>query len=769
MIKTLLLAAIVWLQAAPQTGVTVSGQVIREDKQTNPTNANQIRLTGPATSIVTMGGDGTFEFKNITPGTYQAVIGPLVAMPPVTIVVGNTDITGYKLVVPIVVSVPGTLSVENDGLRPRFPLTFTPATGSPVIVSAGQTFTAPLPKGEYRVTASAIPAGYTLKSMTSGAIDLRVQPLRIAEGDSPRIAIEMSVASPPPWVRFSGKVTGQGPATGLSLTGGTVGQPLTTTFGADGSFEFPKMLPGTYTGRLSPLTTANVSMVINVSIGDKDLINAAIAVPSNKDVTGRVSVEGGGPLPRLIALSAASPGSTSPTGTTNPAPGTITVTSTNSSTSAAVQPDGTFKFSLPTGDRQISMVPSSIPPGYIVKSMTYGSTDLLKNPIRIAPDDSALITVIFNTTGVTLLQVSGKLIGMNPSLLSGNVSLVGASSTLPALETSIGADGSFVFPKVIAGTYTARLNAPGIPTTAAASVVIVGNKDISGVEISVPRDVNGRIVVEGDGPAPRITLPLTATGTGTGTSSISIAPQIDGSFRASLPLGERRVGKPSGLPAGYSIKSIKYGTTDLLTDPLKITEADSAELTIVLGTSTPVPWVSVSGKVNGLTNPLGVRLVLTGTPLGSPLEAPLGADGSFSFSRILPGSYLARVSLSGLQQISAPLSVTNKDVTGFAISVPPGYAIAGQVLVEGAPVGFASPVVVLEARSSTGAITASTGSSVGKPFLFRLEPGSYDISTRTVPAGYQVKSVIYGTTDLMKEPLKIDGPIPWEIIVRLTR
>jgi hypothetical protein len=39
----------------------------------------------------------------------------------------------------------------------------------------------------------------------------------------------------------------------------------------------------------------------------------------------------------------------------------------------------------------------------------------------------------------------------------------------------------------------------------------------------------------------------------------------------------------------------------------------------------------------------------------------------------------------------------------------------------------------------------------------------------TVPAGYTLKSMQYGTIDLQKAPLKIDGPITWEIVVRLEK
>lgn len=781
MIRTLLLTALFLAPVAPQSGVTISGTVTREDQQANPATANQVRLSGPATTIVTIAADGSFEFKNVLPGTYQAVVGPLITMSPVTIVVGTADIKGQKLVIPIVVNVPGTMTVDGAGLRPRFPMVFTPVSGAPVSVLAGATFTAQLPPGEYRIAASGIPAGYTLKSITSGDTDLQTQSLKVGTSDPPKIAIQMGVASPPPWIKLSGHMTGYSPATGFTLSGTSVGETLSATLGSDGAFEFPRVLPGTYSGRMSPLSTANIGTTISIVIGDKDLTNILIAipaVPSPHAVAGRVVVEGDGPMPRLLAVSFASPvvapQAATARGGASPAPGTVTVSNTGGSTtaSAVLAADGIFSISLPEGEKPVTLVPSTIPPGYKIKSLTYGSLDLLKNPIRIAADDTVELNVTFDATGVTFAKVSGRLVGINPALISGSVSLTGSTSSLPAVDAAINPDGTFAFPKVLQGQYTARLVAPGIAPTAATTTVAVTNKDVTGVEISVPHVISGIVTVDGGGPIPRFTLPLSVVGAGAGTTSVTITAQADGSFRATIPLGERKVGAPTGLPAGYTVKSVMYGATDLLKDTLKVTEADSSELAITLGVAASVPWYNVSGRVNGLTNPLGVRLVLTGTALGSPIETPLGADGAFTVSKLLPGSYVARVSLSGLREVTSSISVGNKDVTGVTIAIPQQYVIAGQVIVDGAPNGFVSPLVALEAKDASGTPAspiATRGGTAGKPFQIELLPGSYKISVNSLPAGYQLKSLIYGTTDLLKEPLKVDGPIPWEIIVRLTR
>ncbi len=107
----------------------------------------------------------------------------------------------------------------------------------------------------------------------------------------------------------------------------------------------------------------------------------------------------------------------------------------------------------------------------------------------------------------------------------------------------------------------------------------------AGVKL-VPREVTGRLSVEGDAPAPSsFTLPLMPG------ASLTIRPQIDGTFRVLLPPGEYRVGAPLGLPAGYTLKSIVYGGTDLLRSQLKIAPADSTELLIELAINGPPPAV----------------------------------------------------------------------------------------------------------------------------------------------------------------------------------
>jgi hypothetical protein len=73
---------------------------------------------------------------------------------------------------------------------------------------------------------------------------------------------------------------------------------------------------------------------------------------------------------------------------------------------------------------------------------------------------------------------------------------------------------------------------------------------------------------------------------------------------------------------------------------------------------------------------------------------------------------------------------------------------------------------VLDAKPRDGRATTATVNNSGV-IMLNVKDGEYTISARNLPTGYRVQSIMYGTTDLQKEPLKIDGPVTWEIILRL--
>jgi len=159
------------------------------------------------------------------------------------------------------------------------------------------------------------------------------------------------------------------------MTGGSALEPLDVAINPDGSFEFPRVLPGSYTARMTP---AMPIPPIPLFVTNRDLTGVEIAIPAMKEITGHVVVEGLGQVtPRL----------------------NFTLADSRSSSSASAvgfaMPDGSFRVTLPEGDRRLTLNV----PGYTVKSLTYGTVDVLRNPLlKIAGADSAEFSVVLSPT-----------------------------------------------------------------------------------------------------------------------------------------------------------------------------------------------------------------------------------------------------------------------------------------------------------------------------------------------------------------------------------
>ena len=278
--------------------------------------------------------------------------------------------------------------------------------------------------------------------------------------------------------------------------------------------------------------------------------------------------------------------------------------------------------------------------------------------------------------------------------------------------------------------------------------------------------VTGHVSVEGGAPFPSsFTLPLTPSGgaqtplRGGAGPSLTLRLHIDGTFRVQTPTGEYRVGEPRGLPPGYTLRSIVYGGVDLQRNPLKITSDDSGELVINLAVNGPPPTVSVSGRVTGIAPGQVRRISLrepTGGELSAALETTVGADGTFTFPKVLPGNYIVYMRLL----VQTRVTVGNTDVTGLIVAVPQDILVAGHVIAEGAQ-NVPPPVITLEGNGK-----AATSNRTGT-FILSLGKGENSISVRNIPAAYRLKAITYGDVDLQKQPLKLDGPANWDIIVRL--
>jgi hypothetical protein len=165
--------------------------------------------------------------------------------------------------------------------------------------------------------------------------------------------------------------------------------------------------------------------------------------------------------------------------------------------------------------------------------------------------------------------------------------------------------------------------------------------------------------------------------------------------------------------------------------------------------------------VTGITPGQVQRISLrepSGGEISAALETSIGADGSFTFPKVLPGNYIVYFRL----RAQTPVVVGDKDVTGIIVANPQDVLVSGHVIFEGPPTAI-PPAFVVEGN---GKLTTSFNRGTGT-FILSLEKGENSIAVRGIPAGYRLKSMIYGDVDLQKAPLKLDGPANWDIIVRL--
>ncbi|HEX4997576.1 MAG TPA: hypothetical protein VFY29_05095, partial [Terriglobia bacterium] len=143
-----------------------------------------------------------------------------------------------------------------------------------------------------------------------------------------------------------------------------------------------------------------------------------------------------------------------------------------------------------------------------------------------------------------------------------------------------------------------------------------------------------------------------------------------GTFQITAPEGALRVGRVERLPGGYEIKSLTYGQTDLLSNPLLAPDTVS-ELRVTLEVNEAAPFVKVSGRFAGLNAGESARVTLTGMSAAATFETAL-ADGAFEFPRVAPGVYLVSLIRNGNSVVAEPpiIAVASKNRRGITFEAP---------------------------------------------------------------------------------------------------
>jgi formylglycine-generating enzyme required for sulfatase activity len=222
----------------------------------------------------------------ISRGGVAAVVTtpPSPLLPPVNIIVRDRDVR-IEIGAPSI-RLSGVIAVDGGGPVPSFELEFLgvlPGNESDTAVlrglaRAGAAFSIDLQPGLYRVNPKGLPAGFSIRTITHGTNDLMNQPFQLAPGVSPEVALNLAVASPAPWARVSGKASG---ARTVALRGPALSAALNVPVGADGLFEFPKVLPGRYEARMLPSLTETVHVL---EVGSAGLTNVVLNAVTAKDL-----------------------------------------------------------------------------------------------------------------------------------------------------------------------------------------------------------------------------------------------------------------------------------------------------------------------------------------------------------------------------------------------------------------------------------------------------------------------------------------------------
>ncbi len=132
------------------------------------------------------------------------------------------------------------------------------------------------------------------------------------------------------------------------------------------------------------------------------------------------------------------------------------------------------------------------------------------------------------------------------------------------LRTALANDGSFEFPEVPPGNYNAAVRA--VNRTTSQVPISVHDQDVTGVELVLSRSIQlqGRVVVDGGGTPPNFRFKMEPGAFG--LVSGPIRPNAQGAFDLNLPENLRF--ELYAFPPAYLLKSMTYGQTDLMREPL---------------------------------------------------------------------------------------------------------------------------------------------------------------------------------------------------------
>jgi hypothetical protein len=489
---------------------------------------------------------------------------------------------------------------------------------------------------------------------------------------------------------------------------------LRTSASSDGSFSFRDVVAGDYQLRMPIGQFAWGSRPILVE--DRDLTGIDLVPDESLPVMGRVVTEGRGPVPSFSFSLEGPKGSTR--GSDIWVSDTVRSSGMVGVSGWSDRPDDViFNASLPIGEYRIAL--TGLPAGYQVKSFSYGETDLRERPLRLTGVVRQLSIVLSSPESSRFARISGRLVRdeiLPPQMASERVLLQGP--LLAPLEAAIEKDGSFELSGVPPGVYW--MNSPALGLR-----LVIGSGDVRGVELR-----NSRI-------------------------------------RARYEHFVRAAANPP-------LHRATTATDESVDPPARREPAGSVALE-------PVKRVTVSGRVTGSTSSEilnALRVVLTGDAFSTAITPD--AAGGFVFPEVSSGTYTLAINSNGLSYAepsnTRTVVVQDADIEDIDLPAPPlKKTVRGRIVVEG---GFPLPLMALTVRPNLDA-----GPPFAHPYTLRsadeafvlhgdgrfvveLPEGAHRLRVDGYPdTAYRLRSVTYGSANLRKDLLQIDGENPKELVI----
>jgi protocatechuate 3,4-dioxygenase beta subunit len=368
------------------------------------------------------------------------------------------------------------------------------------------------------------------------------------------------------------------------------------------------------------------------------------------------------------------------------------------------------------------------------------------------------------------------------------VSAGGAASPPPAYATSSDAQGNFVFDDLEPGRYTLFAERAGYlranyATTSggfAAPIDLIAAQTLTGIAIKMTPQalISGKVTDEDGEPYPGVRVDLARWAYAGGQRRLQPYATVSSNAEGVFSFGGLAAGPYyiTATPQQAGIfDAIQKGPQEVyvttyypgVTDPSSAIAIQVSAGAVVRNSEIRLRKARayrVRGKFAGPVPPnTNLRLSQKDSQLGT-LASTIVRDGAFDFERVVPGIYILEARSPGAGGAREIVAVGNADVDDLALRVGPGAEITGKISTEGAtppPPGTpgmnARPFIQLTALEGGGGASSGQIAEDGTFSIVNVMPGAYRVLVQPVPQGSYVKSIRFGSQDLLKSALDLTG------------